>query len=128
MLELLQIDNCVLLEAICNYQSAIINYCMLSQEFIEQSKQRLLELQNSLTEELRGLSPHTELGNQEGDAASELEIDEVSQDLIARISSDLEKISKALAKIEAGTYGLDDEGNEISRARLEAIPFADHAI
>ena len=101
---------------------------MLSPEFIEQSKQRLLELQKSLIEELKGLSPHTELGNQEGDAASELEIDEVNQDLIARISSDLEKIAKALAKIEAGTYGLDDDGKEISEARLVAMPFADKAV
>ena len=101
---------------------------MLSPEFIEQSKQRLLEIQKSLTEELKGLSPHTELGNQEGDAASELEIDEVNQDLIARITSDLEKIAKALVKIDAGTYGLDDDDKEISEARLVVMPFADKAV
>ena len=44
----------------------------------------------------------------------EVEDDEVSQDMIARIKTDLEKIGKALSKIQAGTYGTDDEGKRVS--------------
>ena len=63
---------------------------------------------------MAGLKPHEELGGDFDSNVQEVEDDEVSQDMIARISSDLEKIEKALAKIEAGTYGTDDEGKEIS--------------
>jgi RNA polymerase-binding transcription factor DksA len=44
------------------------------------------------------------------------------------MKSDLEKVSKALGKIEAGTYGTDDEGKEISEERLRAMPWADKAL
>ncbi len=101
---------------------------MLSIEFIEKMKQRLEEDKTRLEAELAGLSPHTEIGNEEYDDASELEIDEVSQDVIARIKLDLQKISVALQKINDGTYGTDNEGNEIDEKRLEAIPYADTAI
>ena len=55
------------------------------------------------------------------------------EDLIPQVielnfKSDLEKIDKALAKIDAGTYGTDDSGVEISEERLRVIPWADQAI
>jgi len=58
----------------------------------------------------------------------EVEDDEVSRGLIARIKSDLDKVDKALQKIEDGSYGTDDEGKEISEQRLKALPWADKAI
>jgi len=91
-------------------------------------KQKLEEQKQKLLADLKGLRPHTEMGDDYDENASELEVDEVNQDLIARMQGDLEKIDKALAKIEAGTYGTDDEGNEISEARLRALPWADKAI
>jgi RNA polymerase-binding transcription factor DksA len=57
-----------------------------------------------------------------------VEDDEVSQDMIARLKVDLQKIDKALAKISDGSYGLDDDGKSISQARLKAMPWADKAI
>jgi RNA polymerase-binding transcription factor DksA len=41
---------------------------------------------------------------------------------------DSEKVNKALNKIAAGTYGIDDEGNEIPEERLRALPWADKSI
>lgn len=101
---------------------------MLSQEFIEKMKIRLLDMKAKLEAELAGVKPHTELGNDYDDTASELQIDEVNQDIIAQLTTDLEKIDRALRKIEEGTYGVDDDGHEISQARLEVMPHADKAI
>ncbi len=101
---------------------------MLSQEFIDEMRSKLLSEQERLTTDLNGLSEHTELGNEYDDQIQEVELDEVNQDVRSRIESDLLKIEKALAKIESGTYGTDDNGNEISEERLRVIPWADEAI
>jgi RNA polymerase-binding transcription factor DksA len=101
---------------------------MHSPEFIKKMKQRLLEARKKLQDDLAGLKPHEELGSDVDASAQEVEDDELSQDLIVRLNSDLEKINKALAKIEAGTYGVDDQGRKISEKRLEALPWADKAL
>src|SRR5436853_38679 len=101
---------------------------MLPKEFIDEMKQALLAAKQKLEEDLKGLSAHTELGSDEDSNIQEVEDDEVSRDLIARMKSDLEKMDKALAKIDHGTYGTDDDGKEISEARLKALPWADKAI
>lgn len=101
---------------------------MHSKEFIAEMKASLEEQKNKLKEDLKGMSKHTEMGNDQGENAEEVEVDEVSRDLMATFKSDLEKIDKALAKIESGTYGTDDEGKEISEARLRALPWADKAL
>jgi len=91
-------------------------------------KQVLLDAKVRLLEEKKGLQAHTELGPDVDSHAQEVQIDEVSQNLLAKIHADLEKIEKALHKIEGGTYGHDDAGNEIPEARLRAIPWADKAV
>lgn len=101
---------------------------MLSQEFVSEMKQKLVESKEKLEQDLAGLSPHTEIGSNPDESAEEVELDEVNQDMIARINQDLAKIKKALEKIEAGTYGVDDAGNQISEARLRVLPWADKAI
>jgi RNA polymerase-binding transcription factor DksA len=102
---------------------------MYPPEFIEEMKQRLLLERQRLQQDLAPLHPHTELGDDDiDDSAREVEMDEVNQDLIARITADLAKIDVALAKIADGTYGIDADGNEISQERLNAIPWADKAI
>lgn len=101
---------------------------MLPQAFIDEMKQKLLASKQQLTEELAGLSPHQELGSDLDSSAQEVEDDEVSQDVMTRIKSDLEKINRALEKIEHGKYGLDDNGAQISQDRLKAIPWADKAL
>ena len=101
---------------------------MLSKSFIEEMEKALLAAQHKLQAELAGLSPHEELGADIDSNAQEVEDDEVSQDMIARLSADLAKIDAALAKIKGGTYGIDDQGREISEARLRVMPWADKAI
>jgi RNA polymerase-binding transcription factor DksA len=101
---------------------------MHSQEFIQRMKERLLEEKERLSADLAALSTHTEMGDDEDENASEYEIDEVNHDIAATIKADLEKIEAALKKAEDGTYGMTEDGKEISEARLEVIPWADTAI
>lgn len=101
---------------------------MLSQEFIEEMKQALEAKKAELAQELSGLKSHTELGQDYEENAQEVQLDEISQDVMAVITSDLAKIETALKKIEDGTYGTDQLGKEISEARLRVIPWADKAI
>lgn len=101
---------------------------MLSQQFTEEMKQKLLVAKQKMEGDLEGLKPHEELGGDLDSNVQEVEDDEVSQDMIARIKVDLEKIGNALAKIEKGNYGTDDSGKAISEDRLRAIPWADKAL
>ncbi len=101
---------------------------MLSPEFIEEMRVKLLSEKERLTSEMDGLAEHTEMGREFDENAQEVELDDVNTDLRKRMSGDLEKIEKALSKIDAGTFGTDDEGKEISEERLRVIPWADQAI
>lgn len=101
---------------------------MLSQEFIEEMKAKLLTEKSRLETDLAGLSEHTEVGDDSDENATEIQLDEVNQNLTERMSQDLAKINDALLKIENGTYGTDNDGNEISEDRLRAIPWADKAL
>lgn len=101
---------------------------MLSQKFIEEMKQALLAKQQELQDELKGISGHTEIGDDLDAQVQEVETDEVNQDVIAAIKADLVKIETALARIQNGTYGVDEDGNEIPEERLKVLPWADRAI
>ncbi len=101
---------------------------MLSQEFIQEMKAKLLAEQETLKNDLAGLSQHSEVGDDLDENATELQMDEVNQNQIERMTADLAKVETALEKIEAGTYGVDNNGVEISEERLRAIPWADKAI
>ncbi len=101
---------------------------MLSPEFISEMKQKLEQQKQKLQADLAGLASHTEVGDDYDENATEIEIDEVNQDLIARMKSDLVMIDKALAKIADGSYGTDGEGQEIAEDRLRALPWADTSI
>jgi len=101
---------------------------MLQQSFINEMEQKLLAEKQKLEGDLEGLKSHEELGGDLDSNVQEVEDDEVSQDMIARINSDLEKINRSLVKIKEGNYGTDDEGKAISEDRLRAIPWADKAL
>jgi RNA polymerase-binding transcription factor DksA len=101
---------------------------MQSQQFIDEMKTKLLDAKKKLEGDLAGLKGHEELGSDLDSNIQEVEGDEVSQDLITRIKTDLEKINKALAKIEDGSYGTDDQGKAIPQERLRAMPWADTSI
>lgn len=100
----------------------------LDQTFLEKMKARLLSEQARLMQELKLLPEHTELGNRDDDNAKEAEEDEVHLSIKTKVSQDLEKIAKALLKMEQGTYGTDDDGQPIAKERLEALPWADRGI
>lgn len=101
---------------------------MLSQDFLDEMKARLLAEKEILERDLSGMKSHTEVGDDLDENATEMQIDELNQDLGDRMKRDLEKVEKALMKIDNGTYGTADDGQEISEVRLRAIPWADSAL
>src|SRR4051812_45680410 len=101
---------------------------MHSKEFLERMKERLIEEKANLTEELNSLVETTDVGEESDENATAFQIDEVNSDISATIKADLEKIEKALKKIEAGTYGVTEDGREISEERLEVLPWADSIV
>lgn len=102
---------------------------MHSAEFTEEMKQLLLATKAQLTEELAGLSSHTEVGEDPDENASEIEMDEVSQDVMSRIQGDLAKIETALSRIEQGVYGIDINTKEdIAEDRLRVLPWAETGV
>jgi len=101
---------------------------MLSQEFIDEMQDELLANKSRLEQELAGLPERVVMGDDLEANQDEVGPDEANLDARAIIEADLQKISVALAKVEAGTYGTDEDGNEISEARLRVLPWADKAI
>lgn len=101
---------------------------MLLQAFIDEMKQQLLARKKQLEDNLSGLAPHTEMGDDEDENAEEIQVDEANQDVIVMMQADLARVNKALAKIENGTYGTGDDGQDIPEARLRAMPWADKSI
>lgn len=100
----------------------------LTPQFLEEMKALLMQKKTELELDLTGLLPHTEVGEDYDENATEVQIDEVNRDLIERMKNDLEKIATALSKIDAGTYGIDVTGKEIPEERLRVIPWADTSI
>jgi DnaK suppressor protein len=103
----------------------------LSQDFINKCKETLLERKTKLLNDLKivdeDVDPDRDTGNAEY-------MDEVQEDLKVEknyifkkeIEESLEKINKALKKIEDGTYGVDEKtGEPIDKARLEIFPEAE---
>ncbi len=101
---------------------------MLSKEFIEEMKQKLQTEKQKRERELKITPVHTEMESDEEGNSDEFNVDEVNHDLIAQYQKELELIDAALQKIENGAYGTDDEGKEISEARLRIIPWAEKAV
>ena len=101
---------------------------MLSQEFVAEMKAKLLAQKQKLEEDLKGAPAHTELGSDFDSQVQEVQDDEVNRDISSALTEDLKKINAALEKIEAGTYGTDDEGKEIAEERLRILPWADKAL
>jgi RNA polymerase-binding transcription factor len=99
----------------------------------EELKRMLVERQRELTDEVQGRirgvradgaeKPHDVMDQGE---TSEVDIQEdIELALIQMKAETLNKINEALARLEAGRYGFCYEcGEEISNARLRALPFA----
>ncbi len=105
-----------------------------SQEFVEQQKQRLLELKAELEEMRQGLAEDQEFRSEEegdltqhdsGDVSHSLHTRQVDATTEEQLGRRLEHVERALQKIEEGTYGVcDDTGEPIPQGRLEAMPEA----
>jgi DnaK suppressor protein len=106
----------------------------LDQEFIDDQRQRLIDLRDELTRLRDGLDEDEVELEGGGDDFSETDSGDMSQSIFDRemdasvgegIERRLGEVGRALQKIEEGTYGVcDDTGEEIPKGRLEAVPEA----
>jgi DnaK suppressor protein len=109
----------------------------LDKEFIEQQRDRLLDRKTELERMQRDAQEVSRERSQEyqdaqadsGDESQYLFEREVDATLGQQFGQELKDVSRALEKIEEGTYGLSDRSGEpIPRGRLEAIPEALYTI
>lgn len=105
----------------------------LDAAFVEKQRERLLRLRATLLAAVQSTeSDETDIKNQRVGGARESEDDAQTLDalerdgnLAVRGAARLERVDRALEKIEEGSYGLSDgSGKPIPRARLEAVPEA----
>jgi len=105
----------------------------LDAAFVEKQRQRLLGLRARLVAAVEATeSDEGDLKDQRFDGAVEREDDAQALDalerdghLVVRDAERLERVDRALEKIQEGTYGLSDiSGQAIPRERLEALPEA----
>ena len=102
-------------------------------QFVEQQRQALLSLRATLVAAASGAEADEQQMNEQSDAgAVEFEddsqrLDTLERDgaLVAREVDRLDRVDRALEKIQDGTYGLSDiSGEPIARERLQAVPDA----
>jgi DnaK suppressor protein len=106
----------------------------LDQEFIDNQRQRLIDLRDELTRLRDGLDEDEVELEGGGDDFSETDSGDMSQSIFDRemdasvgegIDRRLGEVERALQKVEEGSYGIcEDTGEEIPRGRLEAVPEA----
>jgi RNA polymerase-binding transcription factor DksA len=115
---------------------------MPSQELIEENKKKLLDEQKRIKtvlghEDIKDGSGEfpgeykpkfDELGNEEGENASEVENFGNQLGVTENLEERLKQIENALSKIDDGTYGTCIEGDEIEEERLRANPAAETCI
>jgi len=103
----------------------------LDPAFVEKQRQTLLKLRASLlTAAKDDEADEADIKDEGSDGAREFEDDaqklatlELEGNLVVRDIARLERVDRALRKIEEGTYGASDQsGQLIARERLEAIP------
>ena len=106
----------------------------LSQDFINKCKETLLERKEHLLKDLKVIDEDVDLDRDTGNAEY---LDEVQEDMKVEknfifkkeIEESLERINKALKRIEEGTYGVDSKtGEPIDKARLELFPEAEENV
>ena len=105
----------------------------IDEAFVERQRQYLVRLRADLIAASDASeSDEAELKSQRVDNAAEREEDAQALDalerdgnLVLRDVARLQRVDRALEKIEQGTYGLSDKsGDPIARERLQAVPEA----
>ena len=103
-------------------------------------KTKLLEKRNRLVLELEGIAvksgpegeyeaKYPDLGDDEEDNAQEQEVYEMDVLVESNLEEMIAKIDRALARIEAGTYGRDVQTGElIDERRLDILPEAETVV
>ncbi len=99
----------------------------------ERVRQELLEEQTKLQKQLGRLeSAEYEsigYGNHIADDGTEAFEQAVGVALQRKVETTLEEVSRALAKLDNGTFGLCEScGARVDRARLEALPYAKYCL
>jgi DnaK suppressor protein len=103
----------------------------LSPDFVNKCKETLIERKERILNDLKIIDEDVDPDRDTGNAEY---IDEVQEDLKVeknyifkkQIEENLDKINKALKRIEDGTYGVDTKtGEPIDKARLELFPEAE---
>lgn len=101
---------------------------MLDHEFIQQMKDRLLQEKAEVTANIQEVSrPELAMDNpDEDDLANDAVEDILQGSSLAVLKNLLEKIERALERIEAGNYGVCQEtGQDIPREVLQNEPWAE---
>lgn len=103
----------------------------LDKSFIEKQHRLLLKLRDALRaaadrdegEEAAARSESAGAAREYEDDAQRLAALELEGNLVVRDAARLERVNRALKKVDEGTYGLSDRsGQPIGRERLEAAP------
>lgn len=104
--------------------------------FTREQKEKLLQLRDAMVDSMAGVakdnlrsraegSEASAFGMHQADAGSDAYDRDFALSLLSQEQDALYEIDQALKRIELGTYGICEmSGKPISRARLEAIPFA----
>jgi DnaK suppressor protein len=104
--------------------------------FTRSQKEKLLQLRDAMVDSMAGVakdnlrsraegSEASAFGMHQADAGSDAYDRDFALSLLSQEQDALYEIDQALKRIELGTYGACEmSGKSISRARLEAIPFA----
>ena len=108
----------------------------LSPAFLKAQRQRLLDLRDSLVDQMSGVardslgrgdegSDSSAFGMHQADAGSDAYDRDFALNILSQEQNALYEIEEALLRIESGDYGIcQGSGEMIPQARLEAIPFA----
>ena len=109
-----------------------------SQKFIDQKKQRLLDLQDQLINLVEGTtkdlqnsvdSSHGASSLHKGDAGTDTYDQDFALSVLSMENDALYEIREALERIKTGVYGICEvSGTLISEVRLEALPFTRYSI
>jgi len=113
----------------------------LSDEDLDHFKEKLKKQKEETREEIENLKSSAESVDENaddrrsgthhhfGDVSAENQMKKTTYTLLEKQRDKLQRIEAALERIESGTYGIcTATGKPIQKERLEAIPYAMHAI